>query len=531
MKKLRDLRLAARLGLLSGLGVLGVTLVGLIGVTVVGNLTDEMHHLNQVSGSLRASVEADMMHDALRADVLSSLRMGADPDQIATDVQEHTKIFKSRLADLRAAHLGAKVDKVLDDAAPALKDYFAATLDITDKAATDIPAADAGIDDFQKTFTRLEHQMSKISDTVQSAATTAQHHGDDVATKARVELIAFAVLVALLLLALAVWLVRTITRPVGRMVDVLTAVAGGDLRPRVGVTTQDELGRMGDALDRALERTSDMVVAIGEGALTLAGSSEELSATSSQLGANADHTATRAATASATAEQVGVNVRVVADGAEELSASIREIASQATEATRIAAEASGKAAEAQAAMAELGTSSAEVGEVVKVITSIAEQTNLLALNATIEAARAGEAGKGFAVVANEVKELAKQTADATEAVSAKVAAIQADATRAMTATTEINAVIDGVHAISASIASAVEQQTATTNEIHRSVTEAASGTNEIVDSAADVAGAAAETTSGAGDALEAARSLAGMASELEALVNQFRVDRQVAAAI
>ena len=55
-----------------------------------------------------------------------------------------------------------------------------------------------------------------------------------------------------------------------------------------------------------------------------------------------------------------------------------------------------------ATVGKLGESSAEIGKVIKVTTSIAQQTNLLALNATIETARA------------------------TEDISGKIEAIQAD---------------------------------------------------------------------------------------------------------
>src|SRR5207302_9996194 len=121
---------------------------------------------------------------------------------------------------------------------------------------------------------------------------------------------------------------------------------------------------------------------------------------------------------------------------------------------------------------KLGVSSAEIGEVIKVITSIAQQTNLLALNATIEAARAGEAGKGFAVVANEVKELAKQTAKATDDISRKITAIQADTKGAVEAIGQIGQIIDQINDIQNTIATAVEEQTAVTGEISRNVAEA-----------------------------------------------------------
>ena len=274
--------------------------------------------------------------------------------------------------------------------------------------------------------------------------------------------------------------------------------------------------------------TLDAVVAplkvAAQNAAALASSSEELTAVSQQMAGNAEETATQANVVSAASEQVSQNVASVASASEEMQASIREIAKNANESARVAKNAVNVATSTNETVKKLGESSQEIGNVIKVITSIAQQTNLLALNATIEAARAGEAGKGFAVVANEVKELAKQTAKATEDIAQRINAIQGDTKGAVSAIEEISTIINQINDISNSIASAVEEQTATTNEIGRNVTEAARGTSEIAHNIAVVASAAEQTTSAAKDTESAAKSLTEMATQLQALVNRFRLE-------
>ena len=174
-------------------------------------------------------------------------------------------------------------------------------------------------------------------------------------------------------------------------------------------------------------------------------------------------------------------------------------------------------------VSRLGASSREIGDVVKVISSIAEQTNLLALNATIEAARAGEVGKGFAVVAKEVKELAQETARATEDISRRVEAIQADTAGAVDAIGQISAVIAEINDFQMTIASAVEEQTATTNEMNRNVLEAANGSQGIASNVAGIADSAAQSLSGVTDAQREAGELAEMGAQLEEAVGRFRV--------
>ena len=325
----------------------------------------------------------------------------------------------------------------------------------------------------------------------------------------------------LLTLALGYLVARNIRAAVVQVQTSVGAMAGGDLTVEPSVKTQDELGRMATELVVAQRALREAMSGVAETSGAVAGAAEEMSAAGSQVASGAEETSAQAGVVAAAAEQVSRNVQAVAAGAEQMGASIREIAQNAHEAAKVAEQATEMAAVTNDTVAKLGVSSREIGDVVKVITTIAEQTNLLALNATIEAARAGEAGKGFAVVAGEVKELAQETAKATEDISQRVQAIQADTDGAVAAIGQIAAIIASINDYQMTIASAVEEQTATTNEMSRGVTEAATGAGEI---AANITGVATSAQSSADvlTQMEASvRELAAMSEDLRTRASRF----------
>jgi methyl-accepting chemotaxis protein len=312
-----------------------------------------------------------------------------------------------------------------------------------------------------------------------------------------------------------------VIKPVNEAAVVLAKVAQQDLRAEVQGQYAGDHAAIKTSINTMVADLRKSIGAIGANAQHVGASAEELSSISEQMAATSEETASQTGVVSAASEQVSKNLTVVATSSEEMLASIREIAKSANEAAKMAKNAVEVAEATNQTVGKLGDSSVEIGNVIKVITSIAEQTNLLALNATIEAARAGDAGKGFAVVANEVKELAKETAKATEEISHKIEAIQAETKGAVTAIGEISRLITQIDDVSNTIATAVEEQTATTNEIGRNITEAARGSAEIARNVANVAGAAQSSSQGAADTQKAARSLTEMAAQLQTLVSKF----------
>ncbi len=207
---------------------------------------------------------------------------------------------------------------------------------------------------------------------------------------------------------------RSTVRRIPALTDFASALAKGDLTARLRFNTNDEFGRLGSALDQAVESINHVVSQVSTSATEVAGAATQIAAAAEEMSASVGEVARQAGEASGSANNSGTVAKAGGEVVQKTVVEMKQIADAVNQtATNIRT---------------LGERSEQIGLVIGVINDIADQTNLLALNAAIEAARAGEHGRGFAVVADEVRKLAERTTKATEEVSSSIKAIQ-DETR------------------------------------------------------------------------------------------------------
>ncbi|MDP1618097.1 methyl-accepting chemotaxis protein [Phenylobacterium sp.] len=225
-----------------------------LGLWTTTDLTDALGGSSRSAEILRNHMQADMMHDALRADVLSAIlagdpSAGVDLDSVSAETAEHVGSFKQAMAANRSLASDGRIRESLDAVEQPLEAYILSAQQIVALAAQDPEAARAALGSFKQSFTDLEGRMEAVSDDIETSAAEEKARADQGARLSRTLMIGALVFSLLFSLGLIAASLGIIVRPIRTLASEMRALASG--RTDVDLTSahrHDEIGTVGKAV-------------------------------------------------------------------------------------------------------------------------------------------------------------------------------------------------------------------------------------------------------------------------------------------
>jgi methyl-accepting chemotaxis protein len=474
--KLDDLRISTRL--LLGFGVLGLLIAFLGGVAqykvmAMNGLFAEVVHARIPKIVLGNEIKGDV---TLIAEAVRNMIMISDSAEIA---KERSRIEGARQRiDQRLKTLAEQMTEPEGQAVLQRLQQTRAAYDPLEAETTTL-AGDGQVFEAkamllekvrpaQRAYFEALDGLLKYQDDLLDASTTATQS----AASGMAMVIGATVVTALALsVVLALWIIRSITRPLLQAVGVARAVAAGDLNVAIEAQGRNEVAQLLQALSDMQGGLVRVVQQVRNGADSVSTASAEIAQGNLDLSARTESQASALQQTAASMEELSSNVHQNADNAQQAN-------QLAQKAAAVAAQGGQVVGEVVDTMRGIDDSSRKIADIIQVIDGIAFQTNILALNAAVEAARAGEQGRGFAVVASEVRALAGRSAEAAKEIKHlidesvhRVEQGNALVDRAGTTMHEVVTSIQHVTAIMAEISSASSEQAAGVAQVGDAVTQ------------------------------------------------------------
>lgn len=379
-----------------------------------------------------------------------------------------------------------------------------------------------------------------------------------------------AVLVLIVMMAMAYRTISSYAVRIGVDQKFAEDLAEGNYtRPEAVAKANDEIGRLGNAINKMFRQTKQVLNSISNHSSNMQDSSQTLGDSAKMLTEGMENIQKKMRsisdammTASSSTEEINASIEDVSAAAnvlsqeashglqqaEDIRVRAKAVESETAEASLSADKLGKEYTSKLAASIEKAKTVEQIGTMATAISGIAEQINLLSLNASIEAARAGESGRGFAVVAMEIGKLAKETADTVEEIQQTIHAVQ-DAFAGLSSDAKdilgfLNDTVapqfegfvgvakqygddaEVFREVSQKIAETSEKVNYTMEQVSKAMLQIANSAQETADLSVQVADSVNSVSDSVADINEISKQQSEIANDLRETVSHFRLKKQ-----
>ncbi|MFC6331583.1 methyl-accepting chemotaxis protein [Paenibacillus septentrionalis] len=506
-----------------------VATVGIYGLFSLDKMNNSAHRMyTDVAVSTYNLQSAQVSYTNLRVAVRDLLTVSSqeEMDSVKERIEEHKANLISKIEDYRDGYLSEFEQQAIQTFDQTWSNYQV-TLNRSLELA-DSDQNDALILLIKGDFTVVGNQLRDVIDNTVDAAmkfgdTSDQ---DNAALYKQVQLVTIIVIVLGVALSIGLGLIISliISRPLGRVVELVKKVANGDLRENTEISRKDEIGQLAASVNLMVDNLRATIGNILLSAQSVSAASEQISASTQEIASGSTNQANDAQMISELFNELSTVIHSVAQNTEEAS----ELSSKTVEVAKVGNSVITASMKSMGAvneqMKKLESDSQKIGEITQVIEDIADQTNLLALNAAIEAARAGEQGRGFAVVADEVRKLAERSGEATKQITIIIKGMQENTKQSAGVVQESVDLSIKTGESFKEITEIVEITGQKVTEIAAASEQQAAQASTVLQSVESISAVTEETAASSEETALTAQSLAQLAEDLNKSVSIFRIN-------
>lgn len=215
-----------------------------------------------------------------------------------------------------------------------------------------------------------------------------------------VAVIGFVIVIGLV----AFFITRFITKPITMVTSTALDIARGDFTREIEVSSKDEVGGLGEAINRMIQNLSEIISRFKSAATNVSMASEQIAINSKKMAEGSKTQAEAVEKTSASVQQLNSSIKEIADSAVILSTSAEETSSSVLEIGSSIEEVAQSASALSSAISE-ATSSAE--EIVASVKEVARSMEVLEESISETGAAASEIDAAIRTVVENSKESAK----------------------------------------------------------------------------------------------------------------------------